>query len=388
MLTWCKLHTDVLGDAKLQRAVRKGARGFVVLPWLIVWARAHDETDAGRLVLGGEPADPEDVVAQIPDPDVTAEQVAACMASCEAIGVLERDADGVLRFAAWAERSGRASTRPSDRPEAVRERVRQHRERKRQQGQPGQQASPATRSNDRNALRNEQIEIEKERETRSEAVAEGQAGARDATAPAREPARDAAPPAPLGSAPLDVPAPLVPFAPLVRRLLDSAYADATPARRADVVRQLVAVLAERVKIRRGEFVGPTTRDVLARAIEHTLATLPSIHNRDRAILFVLRKCMSGDAVTPPDAHGHLPSEALAAREAAERAADDRELADREHDADAWLAEHPDERVALEAAVEAERPKGVPDGAFWARARAVRLRQLVDERLHVQLAAVP
>lgn len=128
-MTWCKLHTDILSDAKLLRAARKGARSLVILPWLMVWAREHDPTDGGRIVLGGDAAEPEDIAAALPA--VSAKQVEACQREAEAIGVLVRDDDGVLRFAAWEGRSGKGSAKPSDHPDAVRVRVQRHRETKR-----------------------------------------------------------------------------------------------------------------------------------------------------------------------------------------------------------------------------------------------------------------
>lgn len=127
-MPWCKLHTDIVGDAKLLRATRRGGKHLVVLPWLMAWAAAHDPENQGRLVLDGEPAEPEDIAPLLPG--VTAAMVRACEDAAEAIGVLVRDADGALRFAAWDHRSGDGSRKPSDHPDAVRERVQRHRERK------------------------------------------------------------------------------------------------------------------------------------------------------------------------------------------------------------------------------------------------------------------
>lgn len=125
-MAWAKLHTDVLGDVKLMRATRKGAKNLVLLPWLIAFAKAAD--DGGRLSVGGIPAEPDDIAPLIPDTKST--QVAACCAGLQEIGVLERDPDGAYRFAQW---SKRADAYPSDEPEAVRERVRQHRAKQREQ---------------------------------------------------------------------------------------------------------------------------------------------------------------------------------------------------------------------------------------------------------------
>ena len=241
---------------------------------------------------------------------------------------------------------------------------------------------------------------------RSGAEAEGPVGAHDAPAHAR--AHDAArtnPPA--RSAPLraphdgareelsdpprygDLPEPLAdePLASLVWQLRRERYPDAAPPRWADVVRQLCEALTpEGTTLRRGQAVR-TTPAVLARALQRALRE--PIENADRTVVVVLRKCMSGDAVTPPNAKGQLPTEERAAHDAAERAAEARDLAARQRDVDAWLVTHPEERAALEAQLEAERPNGVPDSAFWARARAVRLVQLVEQRqASAPLAAVP
>lgn len=158
-LTWCKLHTDLLHDAKLMRGTRKGAKHLALLPWLLVWARAHDPTDAGRLLVGSAPAEPEDIAAAIPG--VSAAQVRACIDGLRSLGVLVADPDGVQRFARWDGRSGRDSGKPSDAPQAVRERVRKHREKQRGN------APDETPGNAGNALRNaidreEEIELEAE----------------------------------------------------------------------------------------------------------------------------------------------------------------------------------------------------------------------------------
>lgn len=121
-MAWAKLHTDILGDPKLLRAARKGAKSLVVLPWLIAFAQQAD--DEGRLTVGGEPAEAEDIAALLPG--VTARQVADCLAALEGIGVLAR-AGQTLRFAAWERRAGK----PSDSVSAIRERVQKHRETKR-----------------------------------------------------------------------------------------------------------------------------------------------------------------------------------------------------------------------------------------------------------------
>lgn len=124
-LAWVKLHTDILGDPKLMRAARRGAKGLEQLPWLIAFAARAG--DAGRLTIDGHPAEPQDIAAEVPGGK--AATVAACLASLREIGVLviDGDDDRILRFAKWDERAGK----PSDRPESIRERVQRHRQRKR-----------------------------------------------------------------------------------------------------------------------------------------------------------------------------------------------------------------------------------------------------------------
>lgn len=120
---WVKLHNDVLGDPKLLRAARKGARHLELLPWLLVFANAAD--DDGRLTIGGEPAEAEDIAPLIPGASVRA--VKSCMISLESVGILVPDDDGTLAFLSWARRTGA----PSDHPDRVKERVTRHRLKKR-----------------------------------------------------------------------------------------------------------------------------------------------------------------------------------------------------------------------------------------------------------------
>jgi hypothetical protein len=122
-MAWAKLDTDILCDPKLMRAARKGAKGLHLLPWLIAFAKEAD--DEGRLTVGGEPAEPEDIADLIPG--VTPRMVAECIDSLSRIKVLVPDG-GALKLAAWERRSG---AKPSDSKEAIRERVTAHRERKR-----------------------------------------------------------------------------------------------------------------------------------------------------------------------------------------------------------------------------------------------------------------
>lgn len=124
MSLYARLWTDILGDPKLMRASRKGARHLVILPWLFAFAKQAN--DGGRLSINGEPAEPQDIADLVPS--VNAAKIERGLRELEAIGVLSRDDDGVLRLANWERRSG---GKPSDAPDAVRERVARHRDRQR-----------------------------------------------------------------------------------------------------------------------------------------------------------------------------------------------------------------------------------------------------------------
>lgn len=174
-MAWAKLHTDILGDVKLIRASRKGARHLVLLPWLIAFAKAAD--DEGRLSVGGIPAEPEDIAPLIPDSKPA--HVAGCLASLAAIGVLSIDTDGAYRFTQWSRRS---DTYPSDDPKAVRDRVREHRRRQRNEHQSNEPDSlHVTNGNDsvkRGALARE-VEGEGELEERERNKRRGRGSAPD-----------------------------------------------------------------------------------------------------------------------------------------------------------------------------------------------------------------
>lgn len=160
-MAWAKLHTDILGDPKLMRAARKGARELVYLPWFFAFAKLAD--DGGRLTVGGEPADPVDISDLIPE--ATARRVAIALKSLEAIGVLVRDDDGALRFARWEVRS---EAKPSDSPSAIAERVKRHREKQRNAAGNALQETPGnalheTRDNATEKRRGEERREEKKR---------------------------------------------------------------------------------------------------------------------------------------------------------------------------------------------------------------------------------
>jgi hypothetical protein len=124
MTLYAKLWCDIIGDEKLMRAARKGGKQLDKTPWLFAFAKKRN--DNGRLSVGDEPAEPDDLAAGVPN--VTPKMMAECTASLEAIGVLARDEDGVLRFTNWDRRNGWA---PSDTKDEVGKRVAKHREKKR-----------------------------------------------------------------------------------------------------------------------------------------------------------------------------------------------------------------------------------------------------------------
>lgn len=162
-VAWAKLHTDIIGDEKLLRAARKGAKHLHWLPWLIAVAKRAE--DGGRLTVGGEAADPEDIAPLIPGG--TVKSIAGCLSELEAIGVLCRDTDNALAFANWERRSG---GKPSDDPDHIRDRVKRFREKKKRDDVTPGNALHETR---RNAIEVEvevDAEVEKEVEPDAERV--------------------------------------------------------------------------------------------------------------------------------------------------------------------------------------------------------------------------
>ena len=125
-MKWAKLHTDILGDPKLMRGARERWKGLVFLPWFIAFAKQAD--DDGRLSVNGTPVLPEDLVPLIPD--ATKKSIAEALTSLEAIGVLVRDDDKVLRFSRW-ERRQTGPSGPGDKAEGNRRRQQNHRDRQR-----------------------------------------------------------------------------------------------------------------------------------------------------------------------------------------------------------------------------------------------------------------
>lgn len=160
-MSWAKLHTDILGDPKLMRAARKGAKGLEFLPWIIAFAKQAD--DDGRLSIGGEPADAVDLAQLIPG--ATPKTLRNCLISLENIGVLVRDSSDFLRFSAWEHRSG---TKPSDAPSAVAGRVARHRAAKSLQAKDKGNASNALHVTRDNATEKRREEEKREEERRGE----------------------------------------------------------------------------------------------------------------------------------------------------------------------------------------------------------------------------
>ena len=121
---WVRMQIELLGDPRLQRAARHGAKRLDLLLWIILFAARAD--DGGRLTVGNEPAEPEDIARHLPA--VSAEEVAEALRSLEMTGILVRDPDGVLRLDDW-ERWW--AYRPSETKEAQKRRQRLSRSRKR-----------------------------------------------------------------------------------------------------------------------------------------------------------------------------------------------------------------------------------------------------------------
>jgi hypothetical protein len=156
-MPWAKLHTDILGDPKLMRAARKGARDLIYLPWLIAFAKLAD--DAGRLTVGEDPAEAADIAPLIPGASV--KSVAVALASLESIGILARD-DGALRFTRWEVRS---EAKPSDSASAIGERVKRFRDKQRNADS---NALPETPSNALRETLDNATEKRREEEKREE----------------------------------------------------------------------------------------------------------------------------------------------------------------------------------------------------------------------------
>ena len=155
-MAWVKLHTDILGDPKLMRATRKGARHLVLLPWIIAFAKHAD--DDGRLTVNSEPAEPDDIAQLIPG--ATRTQVKNCLEELKSIGVLVEDGS-VLTFSRWDVRAGRAS----DSKDATRERKRQQRLRSKGHGDVTRD-TPVTSRNGHALEKEKEEEKEKEVEKR------------------------------------------------------------------------------------------------------------------------------------------------------------------------------------------------------------------------------
>lgn len=158
-MAFVKLHTDIIGDAKLLRAARKGSTALLWLPWLLVFAKSSE--DNGRLTVNREPAEPDDIAPLIPG--ATKKQIAQCMRELEDIGILVRDGD-VLRFKRWDARAGKDSdTRDATRNRKRLQRERESREREHAESRVTERDMSRDLSRDGHAVEKEK-EKEKEKE--------------------------------------------------------------------------------------------------------------------------------------------------------------------------------------------------------------------------------
>ena len=167
MTLFAKLWVDVLGDEKLMRAARKGAKELRLLPWLIAFAKRAD--DDGRLTVNDEPAEPIDIAQLIPN--ATPRAVAAACSELETLGILVRHDDDALAFTNWGKRAGR---KQGEDPDAVLDRVHRRREKRRRErketppvtvGVTASETATVTLSSSRERAR-ESIEQEKREEKR------------------------------------------------------------------------------------------------------------------------------------------------------------------------------------------------------------------------------
>jgi hypothetical protein len=138
---------------------------------LLAYAKRAD--DDGRLSVNGEPMEGEDLAQSIPG--VFAEAVETCLRELEEIGVLVRDGDDVLRFAAWERR---AAGKPSDARSAIAERVRRSRQRAREKSA----QAAVTPCNALLAAHGNATEREVELERRDRAKKKSESGEHDAPA--------------------------------------------------------------------------------------------------------------------------------------------------------------------------------------------------------------
>lgn len=134
-MVWLRLHTDILGDPKLIRATREGAKCLYLTPWLLAFAKQAD--DGGRLSVGGVPAEPRDIARLIPN--TTAREVEKCAKALQGIGVLVIDEYGILKFPQWETRQ----SKPSATPAAVTQRVRKHRQAKEEREKGAENETPS-----------------------------------------------------------------------------------------------------------------------------------------------------------------------------------------------------------------------------------------------------
>jgi hypothetical protein len=124
-LSWGKIPLALLGHPAVRRAEREGHRGLEWMPWIILFAILAD--DDGRLTVGRQAAEPQDIAPLLPGATLAA--VRTCLGSMRKLGFLLEKRGGVLQLS--DEMRCFSSGKPSDQPDAVRKRVAKHRDRKR-----------------------------------------------------------------------------------------------------------------------------------------------------------------------------------------------------------------------------------------------------------------
>jgi hypothetical protein len=389
MSLYAKLSTDIIGDEKLMRAYRRyGARHLYVLPWLLAYAKKVE--DGGRLTVDGSPAEVEDIAQGMPIP---AKQIAAGMGELEAIGVLERDEDGALRFRAWKKRSGEQepakSRKPSQSPEAIKERVqrfRAKRKREREQGEPPSvtpDVTPGVTDNETPALPagNADGNATGNALSHARAYAQARAGSKEQekeretvalpgshAPPAAEGREEPAAPQPAdfepataglgerpGESPLFGPKSEVPVEThrVIARFVDRYWprSAASKERREDVHRQVLATLRTGAVLRKGTVAFAYSPERLVAKIRAVMEAKTPIRKPDCAIVVLLMKL--ADTRDMADTH-----EERALRQAFQE--EERRAHSDIAAAEAWVSEHPTIAESVATSLEIET-RGLEEG---------------------------
>jgi hypothetical protein len=309
MRLYARLWTDILGDPKLMKAARHGARNLELTPWLFAFAKRADAD--GRLEIAGEKAEAEDIASEIPC--ATSTRVASCIESLRKLKILKADPDGVLSFTAWEFRN---SGKTSDSREAVAERVRKHRERKKGESNADGNAGNALPS----VTGNEQESREKRVERREKKGESKKAGSSSG-----------------GS-----------LGPNARDFGRMFYSAAPAARRQDVYRQLMATLNGGARLRRGVIV--TAGSVERLELKCREVIQEGVDDPDKAIVVLLTKLADST-----DIAAQRREEVREEIVESDRIGDERRAA-----AAAFAVAHPDRRHELEERALREFPG---DGPF-------------------------